>query len=266
MASTAKNKTGQGSMAPKVGGKQPKTTEQGNSCTQQVELPCPQENHLSDTVYLEPCDYEKPIIRHPVGVGKALTAKGINTYTEITAVGKFRFKLTFRSAQETKKLVEINMEEQNLKCYLPTILRQTVGLAKGIPKEYSEEELKLNLRSGVQITKVERMKKMDRNMKLNDTENVKITFTGKELPDSVSLYGCSFKIVLYLFPVKQCQNCWAFGHRKEKCWRTTKCKDCGEEQGTARKKTTARKKHVSTAEVRIILRTTGAPKRKNRYE
>ncbi|XP_065093117.1 uncharacterized protein LOC135713809 [Ochlerotatus camptorhynchus] len=203
MSATAKAKTGQ-----------------GNSSNQQ-------DNQQNDTVYLEPWDYEKPTIRHPVSVGKALSSKGIKTYTDITAIGRFRFKISFGAPQEVKKLMEINMEELNLKCYVPIILRQTVGLAKGIPRDYSEQELMEDLLSEGEIIKVERMKKMDRNKKLTDTENVKIIFRGKQLPDSVSLYGCRFKIELYLFPVKQCSNCWGFGHRREKCWRTTKCKECG---------------------------------------
>lgn len=220
---STKNKTGAGTSSTKAGGK-PKPTEDGGGKPQPT-----QENQQGATVYLEPCDYEKPTIKHPVSVGKALNSKGIKTYTEIAAVGKFRFKVEFGNAQEAKKLTEANMEELNLKCYVPVMLKQTMGLAKGIPEEYSEQELMENLEAEVEITKVERMKKRDRNKKLVDTENVKITFRGKELPDSVSLYGCGFKIELYLFPVKQCANCWAFGHRRDKCWRSTKCRDCGEE-------------------------------------
>ncbi|XP_021711091.1 uncharacterized protein LOC110679717 [Aedes aegypti] len=111
---------------------------------------------------------------------------------------------------------------------MPVTLKSTVGLIKGTPKSYTEEELKENLATDVIILKVERMRTMDLNRNLKDTEIVKIVCKAKDLPANVELYGCFFKVELYLFPIKQCKNCWAFGHRKEKCWRTTKCRECGE--------------------------------------
>lgn len=159
------------------------------------------EEWTSDTVFLEPFDLEKSTKQHPVCIGKALKSVGVQNYTSISAVGKFRFKVTFQSAHEAKKLVEVNLKEENLKCYMPVTLKQTVGLIKGIPKSYTEEELRENLETDVTILKVERMRTMDSNRNLKDTENVKIVCKGKDLPANVELYGCFFKVELYLFPI-----------------------------------------------------------------
>nr|XP_029718392.1 uncharacterized protein LOC115261173 [Aedes albopictus] len=102
-------------------------------------------------------------------VGKALTRHGIQNYTGISAVGKFRFKVSFQTIQDARKLTEINLTDENLKCYLPVILKQTVGFARDIPRSYSEEEIKENLVADVEIIKVERVRKMDQNGKLRET-------------------------------------------------------------------------------------------------
>lgn len=178
-------------------------------------------------VYLEPANYEKVSVKHPVDVGKVLNGRQV-IFTDIRAIGRFRFKITFTSVNEAKKLELANLEQDNLKTYIPIFFKEVVGIAKGIPMHYSEQELKNNIKADKEIIKVERLRRMGTEKKLVDTSSVKIIFKGKDLPDKVSLYGCYFKIELYLFPVKQCKNCWGFGHKTGDCKREKKCKTCGE--------------------------------------
>lgn len=178
-------------------------------------------------VYLEPCNYEETTMKHQVDVGKALAAKGIRSCQDIEPIGKFRFKVTFKTEYEAKLLSETDLTQLNLKCYTPTILKQTIGLIKGVPAEYTDREIEENLDANKTPLKVERMQRRNQEGHLVGTKNVKITFNGRELPDRVAIYGCFFKVELYLFPIKQCRKCWGYGHKAEKCHRKDKCNRCG---------------------------------------
>nr|XP_029717299.1 uncharacterized protein LOC115260524 [Aedes albopictus] len=46
----------------------------------------------------------------------------------------------------------------------------------------------------------------------------------------VQIYGVPFRVEIYLFPIKQCSNCWMFTHKTKDCKKTKKCGNCGGEQ------------------------------------
>ncbi|XP_062541493.1 uncharacterized protein LOC134209530 [Armigeres subalbatus] len=184
-------------------------------------------------VYLEPVDFDQPTQQHPVDVGKCLKQNNVTGYQDIQAIGKFRYRVTFPSDQEARKLAEISLQNHNLKCYVPVMLKQTVGLIKGVPFKYEDRELLEELEAEVPIIKVERVLKMDSEKNLTKTKNVRLTFKGKELPKTVAIYGYRFEVELYLFPIKQCQNCWGYGHKASNCKRTKKCNLCGIQHDTS---------------------------------
>lgn len=197
--------------------------------SKQIAEPSTSGGGVVDVVYLEPVDFEKTTVRFPIEVARILNVKKIN-YMDIVRVGKLRFKITFETEGAANVLRREQLEQQNLKCFVPFVLRQTIGLVKGIPREYEEEDVKDNMESEVEVTKVERMKKRNREGELFDTTNVKVTFQGNKHPESIAIFGCKFKVELYIFPVKQCMNCWGYGHKKDQCKRVAKCRSCGEEK------------------------------------
>lgn len=182
-----------------------------------------------EVVYLEPVDYEQPTQQHPVDVGKCLKSKQITGFKDILRIGKFRFKVTFESTLQARKAAGTTMQEHNLKCFVPQMFRQSIGLIKSVPWKYGEKELLEELQADVPILKVERMLRMDETQKLTHTQNVRVTFKGKELPNFVWMYGYKIRVELYLFPVKQCRNCWGYGHKTQNCKRVKKCSKCGQQ-------------------------------------
>lgn len=176
---------------------------------------------------MEPVDFDQPTQNHPVDVGKCLKSKNIKGFQDIQMIGKFRFKVTFETAAEANKLVRVDLQDDNLKCYVPQMLKQTLGIIKDVPWKYEDRELLEELESEIPILKAERMQKMDEARNLKKTRNVRMTFRGKNLPNTVAMYGYRFKVDLYLFPVKQCQNCWGYGHKTTTCRRPKKCMTCG---------------------------------------
>nr|XP_029711518.1 uncharacterized protein LOC115256720 [Aedes albopictus] len=187
----------------------------------------PPEHWTGEVLYLEPIDFEQPTQQHPVDVGKCLRLHNVTGFRDIQMIGKFRFKVTFGTTEEARKLTGLTMREHNLKCYVPQTFRESIGLVKDVPCKYGEKELLEEIEADVAITKVERVHRMDQAKKLVPTKNVKVTFKGKEIPGYVVLYGCKMKVDLFLFPVKQCRNCWGYGHKTNNCKRSKKCGACG---------------------------------------
>lgn len=60
-----------------------------------------------------------------------------------------------------------------------------------------------------------------------DTRNVKVTVHGREALNSVMFYGVNFRGELYIFPVKQCFQCWKFGHTKTRYTGRAQCNKGG---------------------------------------
>lgn len=185
------------------------------------------EDWCSDTVYLEPTNIEEKSFKHPAEVGKILAAKGITGYTDIHKIGRYRFKLTCSTVANARKILNCNLEDVGMKPYIPSITKEIIGMAKEVPISFTDQELRENLESEREIVKVERMQRKLNNGQLVPIGSIKVTFKGKEMPRDIVMYGCRFRVELYIFPMKQCHNCWMFGHKQNVCKKPRKCVTCG---------------------------------------
>lgn len=62
-----------------------------------------------------------------------------------------------------------------------------------------------------------------------DTGNIIVTMKGSNLQSKIGLWDNSFQIMVrsYIMPVKQCYNCFRYGHIKPWCKSEEKCTICG---------------------------------------
>lgn len=95
---------------------------------------------------------------------------------------------------------------------------------KGIPELFDALDSRNN------IIKIERMKKRVWNKENNvsnyvASDNIVITFKGKNITEHVSIYNkmCFPRVRPYIETVKQCYNCYRYGHFKRLCKNKTKC-------------------------------------------
>lgn len=176
------------------------------------------------SVVVELIDMNQPSPNHPSQVGKVLKTKGFSNFSEIEKVGKFRFKIT---TEDIRRLKKVNLEDNNLRFYEPKITNHTLIFVRGVPPAFEEEEMLENMEADSPILKVQRLKRLGRDKQLFDTYNIKVTVEGEEVPNRVRIYGCSFRAELYIFPIRQCQNCWRYGHRSKHCTSRTRCASCG---------------------------------------
>ncbi|EFN65848.1 hypothetical protein EAG_02389, partial [Camponotus floridanus] len=100
----------------------------------------------------------------------------------------------------------------------------------GIPELFKAIDLRRD------IIKMERMKKRiwnkdDNTTKTVASDNIVVTFRGKNFTDYVSIYNRMgfLRVKPYVEAVKQCFNCYKYGHTKNKCKSKTKCPICGKD-------------------------------------
>lgn len=182
----------------------------------------------SDIAYLEAINSENDIPKHPVEVGKILIEAGFGECQEITKLGKLRFKLNLKRADDFYKLEKIDLKNFNLKLYCPKFTKETILFVRNVPLDFDEEDLKQYVQCEAEVLQIERIKRKGPGDELLKTQNIKVTIKGKQIPKTLKIYGVNFHTELYIFPVKQCTSCWRFGHTRKACRGNAKCKNCGE--------------------------------------
>ncbi|KAJ8685927.1 hypothetical protein QAD02_021720 [Eretmocerus hayati] len=133
-----------------------------------------------------------------------------------------------RTANEVLRLKEWAMDKKEV--FIPNHLMTRQGVIRGVPKEFTEEEIKLNLVAidthfgTIPILEVRRFTRRTYNQdtgkadKIVPTETVQISFRGQYLPPRV----------------RQCLRCSDFGHIKAYCKSSHElCLRCGEQAHTA---------------------------------
>lgn len=179
-------------------------------------------------VIMELVDPNKNFPSHPAHVGRLLREGGVTNFQDIQKLGKCRFKILTSTRSEKERIKKMKMEHQNLRIYDPKRGKeQTIVFVRGVPDNLGEEEIMENLEVAGEAVKVERILRRGRNGTLRETENLKLTIKGQQIPDMVKIHGCCFRAELYIFPVRQCAQCWRFGHPKKLCRSRPRCRKCG---------------------------------------
>lgn len=112
--------------------------------------------------------------------------------------------------------------------FVPSNRIESIGVVYVEPS-VTEDELLEDAYSTFAILKATRIKKRV-NKELIDTHFVKLTFDSEKLPSHVTLNFVRMPVEQFQLPVKQCFNCFSYGHTiKSPCNRDKLCRDCGEQ-------------------------------------
>lgn len=219
-----------------------------------------QQKSCIEEILFEVTDREKPHPIHPTQVGKILIANNFQEFSEISKIGKFRFKIY---TSNSKALKSLKLASYNLKLFIPKIKDSVLCFVKGVPTDLEEDEIKDNIQSDCEILSIERVKRLDEEKNLKNTANLKIKINGIIVPNRVKIFGCFFKTELYVFPVRQCQKCWRYGHSSKYCNAKDRCVNCGGEHtlnecNKTTKCSNCRQQHVASS--------SDCPERKRRQD
>lgn len=179
-------------------------------------------------IFLEPVNNERPFPTQPIQVGRILKHVGFTDFSEIRKLGKFRFRLEPGSNKALDKLQEVDLKANNLKIYNPPTSKITKVFVRGIPLDFGDDELLKNTVSDYPVLRVERLKRRTagRSDTLEDTTNLKVTVESSVVPRIIEIFRVPFKCELYVYPIRQCQNCWRYGHKTTTCSSSPRCKAC----------------------------------------
>ena len=178
---------------------------------------------------------------NPVKICRALNKGPFAKYTQVN-INKRKNLITLTIEDEQTSVLEqlANtrlLDNIPIKCFIKG--EEDVnrfGVISPISTEVTTEEIMEAIRVKIpsptlreppkQVLKVERMKKK-RGIQWVDSESVKVTFSGKDIPQAVTIYHSYYKVRPYVAPPLQCYNCQRIGHTAKTCKSGGRCMYCG---------------------------------------
>ncbi|XP_063395086.1 uncharacterized protein LOC134680034 [Cydia fagiglandana] len=174
---------------------------------------------------------------HPVSFGRFLVKNGFKNIINgsVKRIGRTRISMAFANHIDANLFVtNPQLDKENLTAYIPSFTVTRMGLVRGIPSQWTEEEIVSNISVPIGCGKVLKVRRLNHRVTVNGTvswqpsETVVLTFDGQVLPKRVFSCYNSLPVELYIFPTIQCYNCTKFGHTKTNCRSRPKCFKCGQ--------------------------------------
>lgn len=172
---------------------------------------------------------------HPVTFGRFLKRNQFNSVVNgsLKRIGRNRITVSFENYKDANSFISSpTLSDSNFKAFVPSFSVIRMGIVRGVPADWSEEEVKENISVPIgcgPIIKVRRInRKIDGSSEFKPTESVVLTFDGQVLPKRVYMCYTALVVDLYIYPTIQCFRCCKFGHVQVQCRATTpKCFKCG---------------------------------------
>lgn len=177
-------------------------------------------------------------VLHPIEFGNFLKKNAFKNIINgsLKRIGRNRLSMSFSNFHDANNFVDLDcLAGKKLKAFIPSFNITRMGLVKGVPADWSEEEVKENISVPVgcgDILKVRRIKYKDNSkgfIEWNNSETVVLTFDGQVLPKRIFMCYNALPVVLYIYPTIQCFNCCRFGHTKLQCRSKPRCFRCGKD-------------------------------------
>lgn len=175
---------------------------------------------------------------HPMTLGRILKQNKISNIVNgsIKRIGRNRISMSFSKYTDANEFLDNNLLSQNnLKAFIPSFTITRVGIIKGVPTEWSLDEILENITIPFGCGKIIKVRRInykvvvEGNPVWKPTQSVVIYFDGQVLPKHVYMCFNSLPVDLYIFPTIQCFNCCRYGHTKVQCRSKPRCFRCGQE-------------------------------------
>jgi hypothetical protein len=174
---------------------------------------------------------------HPVSFGHFLKKNSFKNIVNgsVKRIGRNRVTLSFTNFEDANAFVQSTQLKANkYKAFIPSFNLIRMGLVRGVPTDWSEEEIIENMTVPIGCGKIIKVRRLKRKQIVDDKsqfipiQTVVLTFDGQVLPKRVFLFYNSLPVDLYIYPTIQCFNCCRYGHIKSQCRSTPKCFKCGQ--------------------------------------
>lgn len=175
---------------------------------------------------------------HPMTVGKLLKQNKITNITNgsIKRIGRNKIALSFNSHTSANDFLNNKiLNENHLKAFIPSFTITRVGIVRGIPTEWTPDEIIENISTPIGCGAILKVRRLNYKVMVEGspvwkpTQSVVIYFDGQILPKRIYICFNSLPVDLYIFPTIQCYNCCRYGHTKMQCRSKPRCYRCGQE-------------------------------------
>lgn len=179
------------------------------------------------------------IVKGKIGNAVRIATKTMaisNKIIKIKHLGYNRSEIHIKDVVTANKILDL--KESDIEYYVPGRAKRIKGVLidwdSELPLHELYEAMTETERRG--IIQIERLKKRIYNREkqeslMIDTNNLVMTWEGNARPDKISLCGgmMSLRVRPFVEAVRQCFNCFKFGHVKAVCRAKQRCIVCGEE-------------------------------------
>lgn len=175
---------------------------------------------------------------HPVTFGRFLKKHNIQNIVNgsLKRIGRNRITLAFTTHDDANAFLNNQtVHDVGYKTFIPTFNVTRMGVVRGVPKEWSEEEILENVTVPIGCGAILKVRLLKKKMMIagstafENTGTVVFTFDGQVLPTRIYMCYTALLVDLYIYPTVQCYNCCRYGHVKSQCRSSPKCYKCGEE-------------------------------------
>lgn len=173
---------------------------------------------------------------HPVTLGFFLKKHNFKNIVNgsLKKIGRNRVSLSFSKFEDANAFVENGLlKASHYKAFIPSFNITRMGVVRGVPIDWSEEEILKNLSVPIGSGNIIKVRRLNRKTIINEKrefvpiETVVLTFDGQVLPPRVFLFYNALPVNLYIYPTIQCFNCCRYGHIKGQCRSSPRCFKCG---------------------------------------
>lgn len=175
---------------------------------------------------------------HPVTFGKFMKRNAFQSIVEgsVKKIGRNRISLAFSDYNNANLFISSNsLAPNNLKAFIPSFNVTRMGLVRGVPSEWSPEEVIENISVPNGCGKILKVRRINFKTMVEGapvwkpTQSIVVTFDGQVLPKRIFMCYNSLPVELYTYPTIQCYNCCRFGHTKLQCRSKPQCYKCGKD-------------------------------------
>ncbi|XP_059061881.1 uncharacterized protein LOC131854757 [Achroia grisella] len=174
---------------------------------------------------------------HPIDFGRYLKKsfyKNVVVDGSLKKIGRNRLSISFSQYKDANSFIDsADLKKYNYNAFIPAFNLTRMGLIRGVPVNWSDEEIIENISVPLGCGKILKVRRLKRKTFVNgisefiETETIVITFDGQVLPKRVFICYNSIPVDLYIYPTIQCYNCCRYGHVKNQCRSVPRCYKCG---------------------------------------
>lgn len=177
-------------------------------------------------------------VLHPIAFGNFMKRGGFKNIINgsIKRIGRNKCVVAFSTFCDANDFLKSNLLSTNgFKAFIPTFNVTRMGMVRGVPSEWSFDEIETNISTPIGCGKVIKIRRLNYKVQINGSpvwkpsESIVITFDGQILPKRIFMCYNALNVDIYVYPTIQCFRCCRYGHTKLQCRAAEpRCFKCGQ--------------------------------------